>query len=39
MLNISNIKVCIVGLGFVGNAMYESFKNKDMIKNINLFLL
>lgn len=30
-------KVCIYGLGFVGNAMYLSFKNKGLIENINLF--
>lgn len=32
-----DIKVCIYGLGFVGNSMYLSFKNKGMIENINLF--
>lgn len=33
----NNIKVCIYGLGFVGNSMYLSFKNKGMEENINLF--
>lgn len=33
----SDNKVCIYGLGFVGNSMYESFKNKGMIENLNLF--
>lgn len=32
-----NIKVCVYGLGFVGNSMYLSFKNKGMEENINLF--
>lgn len=32
-----NLKVCIYGLGFVGNSMYTSFKNKGMKENINLF--
>ena len=30
-------KVCIYGLGFVGNSMYMSFKNKGLEENINLF--
>jgi UDPglucose 6-dehydrogenase len=33
----SNIKVCIYGLGFVGNSMYMSFKNKGIVENINLY--
>ena len=32
-----HIKVCIYGLGFVGNSMYLSFQNKGMIENFNLF--
>lgn len=32
-----NSKICILGLGFVGNSMYNSFKNKDMKENYNLF--
>lgn len=32
-----NIKVSVFGLGFVGNSMYESFKNKSIKENINLF--
>lgn len=32
-----NIKICIYGLGFVGNSMYNSFKNKGIKENINLF--
>lgn len=32
-----NLKICIYGLGFVGNSMYSSFKNKGMKENINLF--
>jgi len=31
------LKVCIYGLGFVGNSMYQSFKNKGLKENINLF--
>lgn len=30
-------KVLIVGLGFVGNAMYNSFKNKSLKEDIELF--
>jgi len=30
-------KVCVYGLGFVGNAIYTSFKNKGLEENINLF--
>lgn len=33
----NNLKICIYGLGFVGNSMYLSFKNKGIIENINLF--
>jgi UDPglucose 6-dehydrogenase len=33
----NEIKICIYGLGFVGNSMYTSFKNKGMIENTNLF--
>jgi UDPglucose 6-dehydrogenase len=33
----NNLKVCVYGLGFVGNSMYTSFKNKGMEENINLF--
>jgi UDPglucose 6-dehydrogenase len=33
----NNFKVCIYGLGFVGNSMYSSFKNKGMREHINLF--
>ena len=36
-MDISNNKVCIYGLGFVGNSMYMSFKNKGLEENINLF--
>jgi UDPglucose 6-dehydrogenase len=36
-MDISNIKVCIYGLGFVGNSMYSSFINKGIEENINLF--
>lgn len=32
-----DIKVCIYGLGFVGNSMYHSFKNKGMTEGTNLF--
>ena len=32
-----NLKVCIYGLGFVGNSMYQSFKNKGLKENYNLF--
>ena len=32
-----NLKICIYGLGFVGNSMYTSFKNKGLQENINLF--
>ena len=31
------LKVCIYGLGFVGNSMFMSFKNKGMRENVNLF--
>lgn len=31
------VKICIIGLGFVGNAMYTSFKNKGLKENIELF--
>lgn len=30
-------KISIIGLGFVGNAIYQSLKMKGMIDNINLF--
>ena len=30
-------KISIIGLGFVGNAIYQSLKMKGMIENINLF--
>lgn len=33
----NNLKICVYGLGFVGNSMYTSFKNKGMEENINLF--
>ena len=33
----NNLKICIYGLGFVGNSMFLSFQNKNMEKNINLF--
>ena len=36
-MDLLNIKVCIFGLGFVGNSMYTSFKNKGMDENNNLF--
>lgn len=32
-----NLKICVYGLGFVGNSMYLSFKNKGMEENVNLF--
>ena len=32
-----NLKVAVVGLGFVGGSMYESFNLKGMKKNIDLF--
>ena len=32
-----NLKVSVYGLGFVGNSMYTSFKNKGMEENVNLF--
>jgi UDPglucose 6-dehydrogenase len=32
-----DIKICIYGLGFVGNSMYMSFKNKGLEENKNLF--
>jgi len=32
-----NIKICVFGLGFVGNSMYNSFKNKGLEENVNLF--
>lgn len=32
-----NYKICIIGLGFVGNAMYNSFINKGLEENVNLF--
>lgn len=31
------MKVCIIGLGFVGGSMYKSFNNKGMQPNDNLF--
>ena len=31
------MKICIIGLGFVGNAMYNSFIKKCLIVNYNLF--
>lgn len=31
------MKVCIIGLGFVGSAMYKSFENKGLVRNYNLF--
>ena len=36
-MELTNIKVCVYGLGFVGNSIYYSFKNKGMCENINLF--
>ena len=33
----NSLKICIYGLGFVGNSMHSSFKNKGMIENKNLF--
>lgn len=33
----SKIKISIIGLGFVGNAIYESLKMKGMKENCNLF--
>ncbi len=36
-MEFKNIKVCVYGLGFVGNSMYTSFKNKGLEENINLF--
>ena len=36
-MDLLNLKVCIFGLGFVGNSMYESFKNKGMIDGVNLY--
>ena len=33
----SNIKVAIIGLGFVGGSMYKSFSLKGLKKNIDLF--
>jgi UDPglucose 6-dehydrogenase len=36
-MNIDIIKICIFGLGFVGNSMLMSFKNKGMKENVNLF--
>ena len=37
-MEILNKNVCIFGLGFVGNAMFNSFKNKGLEENINLFV-
>lgn len=34
----SEIKVAIIGLGFVGHAMYQSFSLKGMIRDQNLFV-
>jgi nucleotide sugar dehydrogenase len=31
------MKISIIGLGFVGNAMYTSFLNKGLLENHNLF--
>lgn len=31
------MKICIIGLGFVGSAMYDSFILKGLQKNINIF--
>lgn len=31
------MNIAIIGLGFVGNAMYTSFLNKGLIENVNLF--
>lgn len=36
-MEILKIKICIFGLGFVGKSMYDSFKNKGLEENINLF--
>ena len=36
-MDLLNMKVCVFGLGFVGNSMYTSFKNKGLCENINLF--
>ncbi len=33
----SNIKVSVIGLGFVGNSIYQSLEMKGMIKGKNLF--
>lgn len=33
----ANLKISIIGLGFVGSAMFDSFKLKGLIPNINLF--
>lgn len=33
----NNLKICVYGLGFVGNSMYTSFKNKGMEENVNLY--
>ncbi len=30
------VKICIIGLGFVGNAMYSSFKAKGLKENLDL---
>jgi len=31
------MKICIIGLGFVGSAMFDSFISKGLTKNIDLF--
>lgn len=31
------MKICIIGLGFVGNAMYNTFNSKGLEENIDLF--
>lgn len=36
-MDLFELKIIIFGLGFVGNSMYNSFKNKGLLENINLF--
>lgn len=31
------MKICIIGLGFVGNAMYDSFNNKNTLKKYEIY--